>query len=316
MRCTVCHIRYRCPVHRTRNGDALLRVSDKIGEQPRVNRREADMLGAANPSFDVFQSLLAERCAAVVYRLQRATTTMNEVVHVNCSGMGIRGLCDNFTAPYAPEVLQRFLAFCRTLDLKVEHRPSSSGGTLLSLRSRRGAFTLLVPGKPGAVLRGSLYLSAPSARELEGDPLWDAFHRAVRLLLSTGTLWLYGEGGPRLSRFRNGKIVPTAREEERLGSGGAPSDWRTNGGTLQPKKAEGMSGSGEARASGSAPDMTVDAADLAHFLWWVRVDHLLERLNAAFKRGDAREADAVRQALRDAWQERYTKHWQEQYTKQ
>ncbi|HEY8341789.1 MAG TPA: hypothetical protein VIK75_02110 [Calditerricola sp.] len=227
---------------------------------------------------------------------------------MNRSGMGIRGLCDNFTAPYAPEALQRFLAFCRTLDaLKVEQRLSSSGGALLSLRSRRGAFTLLVPGKPGAVLRGSFYLSAPSARELEGDPLWDAFHRAVRLLLSTGTLWLYGEGGPRMSRFRNGKIVPTAKEEERLGSGSDPSDWRTSGGASPPEKAERMSGAGEACASGSASDMTVDAADLAHFLWSVRVDHLLERLNAALKRGDAYEADTVRQALRDAWQERYTK---------
>lgn len=264
----------------------------------------------------VFQSLLANAAPLSCIDCNEQQGPANEVVHVNRSGMGIRGLCDNFTATYTPEALQRFLAFCRTLDLKVEHRPSSSGGALLSLRSRRGAFTLLVPGKPGAVLRGSLYLSAPSARELEGDPLWDAFHRAVRLLLSTGTLWLYGEGGPRLSRFRNGKIVPTAREEERLGSGGVQSDWRTSGGASPPEKAERMSGAGEACASGSASDMTVDAADLAHFLWSVRVDHLLERLNAALKRGDAREADAVRQALRDAWQERYTKHWQERYTKQ
>lgn len=220
---------------------------------------------------------------------------------MNRSGMSIRGLCDNFTAPYAPGQVQRLLALCRRhAALNVERHPSDGDSSVIAIHSKCGAFTLFVPGE-GGHLRGTLYVTAPTARELEGDPLWDVFHRAVRLLASTGTLWLYEEGAARVSRFRNGKIVPTPLEE--TVSRGDADGWRQGRAGVDgpPLPTRSRDGCVEEAISG----VSIADGELERFLWTVRVNHLLDCLGEALRRGDAVQKEALLGALRDAWRARY-----------
>lgn len=124
---------------------------------------------------------------------------------------GIRGICENLTAPLLPERLEKVLAHCKEKkQLRVFHTEKSNG-QLLSFTSSRGVFNLSTEESAWRI-RGTLYVSASTPRELESDPLWQLFCQSVSMLQSTGTLRIYSADKSEISEFQNGRVV--SRENE------------------------------------------------------------------------------------------------------